>query len=201
MPAGPPAFDPQPSTAGRLFLVGTPAAGKGAMSLQRVRGVIFALASLTIAIVVGCDLPVHPRNGSDVVQVRVAPESVALDPNQTQPFVASGRTAAGDSVPIDVTWAASAGSITAEGVYTADTSPTPAATAAAPAAAAATTAAAGGARLHRDRREHRLFGRHRQLVDAVPEQSRAAIRAGHAVLRQHASVDRQLFHAGDGSDH
>ncbi|PYO70756.1 MAG: hypothetical protein DMD64_16665, partial [Gemmatimonadetes bacterium] len=92
------------------------------MSLQRVRGVIFALASLTIAIVVGCDLPVHPRNGSDVVQVRVAPESVALDPNQTQPFVASGRTAAGDSVPIDVTWAASAGSITAEGVYTADTS-------------------------------------------------------------------------------
>src|SRR5438874_1222314 len=200
MPAGPPAFDPQSNTADRRFLVGTPAAGKGAMSLQRVRGVIFALASLTIAIVVGCDLPVHPRNGSDVVQVRVAPESVALDPNQTQPFVASGRTAAGDSVPIDVTWAASAGSITAEGVYTAAaTAAAPAATAAAPAAAAATTAAAGGARLHRDRREHRLFGRHRQLVDAVPEQSRATVRARHAVLRQHPPVDRQLFHAGDGS--
>src|SRR5438046_9944036 len=122
MPAGPPAFDPQSSTRDGRLLVGTPAAGKGAMARQRVRGVIFALASLTIAIVVGCDLPVHPRNGSDVVQVRVAPESVALDPNQTQPFVASGRTAAGDSVPIDVTWAASAGSITAEGVYTADTS-------------------------------------------------------------------------------
>ena len=91
------------------------------MSLPRMRGVIFAVASLTIAIVVGCELPVRPRNGSDVVQVRVVPESVTLDPNQTQPFVASGRTAAGDNVPIDVTWTASVGTITPAGVYTADT--------------------------------------------------------------------------------
>src|SRR5437773_6719926 len=124
MPAGPPAFDPQSNTADRRFLVGTPAAGKGAMSLQRVRGVIFALASLTIAIVVGCELPVRPRDGSAVVQLRVVPESVTLDPNQAQPFVASGRTAAGDTVPIDVTWTASAGSITSDGLYTADTSAT-----------------------------------------------------------------------------
>src|SRR5438552_3328470 len=124
MPAGPPAFDLKSNSAARRFVIGTPGAVETAMSLQRVRGVIFALASLTIAIVVGCDLPVHPRNGSDVVQVRVAPESVALDPNQTQPFVASGRTAAGDTVPIDVTWTASAGSITSEGLYTADTSAT-----------------------------------------------------------------------------
>src|SRR6266496_3833718 len=94
------------------------------MSLPRMRGVILALASLTVAIVGGCGLPLRPRTGSAVVQVRVVPESVTLDPNQTQPFVASGRTAAGDTVPIDVTWTASAGSITSDGLYTADTSAT-----------------------------------------------------------------------------
>ncbi|HKC38114.1 MAG TPA: hypothetical protein VKC15_01085, partial [Gemmatimonadales bacterium] len=90
------------------------------MSL-RMRGVILALVSLTVAIVVGCELPIHPRDGSAVVQIGVAPDSVALDPSQTQGFVAVGRTAGGDSMAVDVTWTTSAGTITAAGVYTADT--------------------------------------------------------------------------------
>src|SRR6266487_4516496 len=109
MPAGPPAFDHKSNLAARRFVIGTPGAVETAMSLPRMRGVILALASLTVAIVGGCELPLRPRTGSAVVQVRVVPESVPLDPNQTQPFVASGRTAAGDTVPIDVTWTASAG--------------------------------------------------------------------------------------------
>src|SRR5690349_24068143 len=107
MPAGPPAFDPKSNSAARRFSGWNACRREGVMSLPRMRSVSFALASLTIAIVVGCELPIRPRNGSDVVQVRIAPDSVTLDPNQTQPFVASGRTAAGDSVSIDVTWTAS----------------------------------------------------------------------------------------------
>src|SRR5437867_459182 len=118
MPAGPPAFDLKSNSAARRFSCWN-AARKDAMSLPRVRGLIFALASLTIAIVVGCELPLRPRTGSDVVEVRVAPESVTLDPNQTQPFVASGRTAAGATVPIDVTWTAAGGTITSGGLFTA----------------------------------------------------------------------------------
>src|SRR6266516_2979578 len=98
-------------------------AWKDTMSLPRARVAITVLASLSLAIVVACELPLHPRTAA-VVQVRVVPESVTLDPNQTQPFAASGRTAAGDTVPIDVTWTASAGSITSDGLYTADTSAT-----------------------------------------------------------------------------
>src|SRR5213592_4830115 len=105
-----------------FFLLATPGAVETAMSLPRMRGSIVALASLTVAIVVGCELPVRPRDGSAVVQLRIVPESVALDPSQTQGFVASGRTAGGDSMAVDVTWTTSAGTITPAGVYTADTS-------------------------------------------------------------------------------
>src|SRR6266480_7700406 len=121
MPAGPPAFDLKSNSAARRFVIGTPGAVETAMSLPRMRGVILALASLTVAIVVGCELPVRPRDGSAVVQLRIVPESVALDPSQTQGFVASGRTAGGDSMGVDVTWTTSAGTITPAGVYTADT--------------------------------------------------------------------------------
>jgi acid phosphatase len=53
------------------------------------------------------------------VQVRVAPESVVLVPAQTQPFVAWGRTGAGDSVAVPVTYTATGGTITSGGLYTA----------------------------------------------------------------------------------
>src|SRR6266700_6038476 len=55
-------------------------------------------------------------------QVVVTPDSVALDPSQTQQFSTFGRTATGDSVPVTVSWSASVGTITSSGFYTADTS-------------------------------------------------------------------------------
>src|SRR5258708_23857628 len=103
MPAGPPAFDPKSNSAARRFVIGTPGAVETAMSL-RMRGVILALVSLTVAIVVGCELPIHPRDGSAVVQIAVPPDSVALDPSQTQGFVALGRTAARDRTPVPRAW-------------------------------------------------------------------------------------------------
>ncbi|OLC29732.1 MAG: hypothetical protein AUH31_06195 [Armatimonadetes bacterium 13_1_40CM_64_14] len=63
-----------------------------------------------------------PPNPSPTVQIVVSPESVALDPQQTQQFRAFGRTAAGDSVSAPVTWSASTGTVTQSGMYTADTS-------------------------------------------------------------------------------
>src|SRR2546422_163974 len=81
-----------------------------------------AVAGLTL--VVACKLAPHlpGPNSGQLAQIVVTPDSVALDPQQTQQFQAFGRTAAGDSVGATVTWSASAGTITASGMYTADTS-------------------------------------------------------------------------------
>ena len=89
------------------------------MSLPRLRASITALAWFSLVILVGCELPIHPRDGSAVVQIRVVPDSVALDPSQTQGFVAVGRTAGGDSMAVDVTWTATGGTITSSGLFTA----------------------------------------------------------------------------------
>ena len=80
------------------------------------------LPFVLLAFLAACELPSRPDSHATIAQVRVAPDSVVLDPAQTQPFFASGRTLAGDSVAIDVTWAASAGTITPAGIYTADSS-------------------------------------------------------------------------------
>ena len=77
------------------------------------------LPFIALALVTACRLPSPPDRQSAVVQVLLAPESVTLDPAQTQLFVAWGRTVAGDSVAIAVTWAASGGTITNGGLYTA----------------------------------------------------------------------------------
>src|SRR2546428_1946645 len=76
------------------------------------------------ALLVACELVPHPTGPTSgaVVQIVVRPDSVALDPQQTQPFRAFGRTAAGDSVPATVRWSTSGGTITSSGMYTADTS-------------------------------------------------------------------------------
>src|SRR3989442_150608 len=119
MPAGPPAFDPKSnSVARRFFLLARPPLRKGAMSLPRVRASITALAWFSLLILTGCEQPIRPRDGSAVVQIRVVPESVALDPSQTQGFVASGRTAGGDSMAVDVTWTTSGRTITPPRIYT-----------------------------------------------------------------------------------
>jgi len=79
------------------------------------------LPIVAVGVALACDPPSRPADDT-VVQVRVTPDSVILDTAQTQQFVAAGRTQAGDSVAIAVTWSASTGTITADGMYTTDTS-------------------------------------------------------------------------------
>src|SRR6266849_2342592 len=84
----------------------------------------FPAAVAGSALVIACELAPHvtgPTSGT-VAQIVVRPESIALDPLQTQQFRAFGRTAAGDSVAAAVRWSASAGTITPSGMYTADAS-------------------------------------------------------------------------------
>src|SRR5205823_14335123 len=58
---------------------------------------------------------------SPVVRIVTLPDSVTLNPSDMRQFVAYGRTQAGDSVPVAVSWSASGGTITGGGLYTADT--------------------------------------------------------------------------------
>src|SRR6185437_6609189 len=51
-----------------------------------------------------------------------------------------------------------------------------------------------------DGREPWIQQRDRQLEHAVSQQPSARIRSGDSVLRQHASLDRQLFYADDRAD-
>ncbi len=79
---------------------------------------------MAVVLLAACDL--RPRNSigvdNPVTGVVVYPDSLTLDPQQSFQFRVFGRTQAGDSVPVSVRWSASAGSISAAGVYTADTS-------------------------------------------------------------------------------
>ena len=54
-----------------------------------------------------------------VVQLVIVPASVTLAVGATQQFGASGRTSAGDSVAMSVTWSATGGTISSSGKYTA----------------------------------------------------------------------------------
>src|SRR2546429_3004830 len=121
--AGPPANRPRVD-AGGPFVFG----GVGAMPFtfklsQRLARMKLPLA-IAAAAFAACELPVRvtdptPPN-SPVVQIVSSPDSVTLDPDQTQQFVAYGRTQAGDSVAVAVTWSASGGTITGGGLYTAN---------------------------------------------------------------------------------
>ena len=87
---------------------------------------MYARSALLIglAVITACDLKRQPTDlpDSPIAQIVVRPDSVMLDPQQTQSFRAYGLTAAGDSVPATVSWSATGGSITSSGLYTADTS-------------------------------------------------------------------------------
>src|SRR5437879_4146741 len=90
---------------------------------QRLARMKLPLA-IAAAAFAACELPVRvtdptPPN-SPVVQIVSSPDTVTLDPDQTQQFVAYGRTQAGDSVAVDVSWSASGGTITSGGLYTAN---------------------------------------------------------------------------------
>src|SRR5881394_1933564 len=71
-----------------------------------------------------CDLKRQPTDVSShpITQLVVRPDSVALDPQQTQTFQAIGVTTAGDTVPATVSWTATGGAITPGGLFTADAS-------------------------------------------------------------------------------
>jgi len=77
----------------------------------------------SVATLAACEFPT--RNPSDsihqVVQVIVVPESLNLAPAQQFRFAAYGRTASGDSTAVAVSWTASGGSITPDGMFVADT--------------------------------------------------------------------------------
>src|SRR6266702_1265922 len=104
--------------------------------------------AIAAAAFAACELPVRvtdptPPN-SPVVQIVSSPDTVTLDPDQTQQFVAYGRTQAGDSVAVAVSWSASGGTIASGGLYTANGvagNYQVTATAQVPAAAALTTTA------------------------------------------------------------
>src|SRR6266700_2070947 len=90
---------------------------------QRLARMKLPLA-IAAAAFAACELPVrvtdpNPPN-SPVVQIVSSPATVTLDPDQTQQFVAYGRTQAGDSVAVAVSWSASGGTITGGGLYTAN---------------------------------------------------------------------------------
>src|SRR5437879_13550895 len=83
------------------------------------------MAVAGLGLVAACQRPVgltQPPQGDPVVQIVSSPTSVTLDPYQTQQFLAYGRTQAGDSVAVVVSWSASGGTITSGGMYAADTS-------------------------------------------------------------------------------
>jgi len=77
------------------------------------------------AVLAACERPLQIIDptppSSSVARVVVTPDTVILDPYQTRQFLAYGRTQAGDSVPVAVSWSASGGTITNGGLYTADT--------------------------------------------------------------------------------
>jgi len=93
--------------------------------LSKRLALLKASLPLAVAALAACERPLQPVTGptSPVVQVVAVPDTTTLDPYQTQQFVAYGRTQVGDSVAVAVRWIASAGTVTAAGVYTADTIP------------------------------------------------------------------------------
>src|SRR5882762_2995554 len=89
---------------------------------QRLARMKLPLA-IAAAAFAACELPVRvtdPTPPSPVVQIVSSPDTVTLDPDQTQQFVAYGRTQAGDSVAVAVSWSASGGTITSGGLYSAN---------------------------------------------------------------------------------
>src|SRR2546426_1081262 len=84
-----------------------------------------SLVPAAAAVLAACQLqdrrgitgPTLPSNS--VVQVVTSPDTVTLEPSVTQQFRAYGRTEAGDSVAITMTWSATDDAISSGGLYTA----------------------------------------------------------------------------------
>src|SRR5256885_1782055 len=90
--------------------------------LARMRCAVLLLSSAVFT--TACEKPAASvsgpaQPGTQVVKVVVSPDVVTLLPSHSQQFTAFGRTQAGDSVAVAVTWSATAGSVSASGLYTA----------------------------------------------------------------------------------
>ncbi len=81
------------------------------------------LLLLPVAVGVTCERPLAaPTNpAAPVTQIVVVPESLTVDPAQQVKFVAYGRSAAGDSTGAAVAWSTTGGTVTSDGMFTADT--------------------------------------------------------------------------------
>jgi len=88
--------------------------------LARMRCAALLLATATVA---ACEKPasiVAPVGPSArLVQVIVSPDAITLVPSQIKQFTAFGRTEAGESTSVAVTWRASAGTISPAGLFAA----------------------------------------------------------------------------------
>ena len=94
------------------------------LALLKDRWVLLFVTTPAAALAVwACERPVAGPQApsSPVVRIVTLPDSVTLNPSDTRQFVAYGRTEAGDSVAVAVSWSASGGTITGGGLYTADT--------------------------------------------------------------------------------
>src|SRR2546425_11455881 len=71
---------------------------------------------VTLAVVgVACERLAAPTGPAPVVQIVILPESLTVAPAQQIQFAAYGRTSAGDSTGVAVTWRTSGGSIFGHG--------------------------------------------------------------------------------------
>src|SRR2546430_14864077 len=65
--------------------------------------------------------PAQP--GTQVAKVVVSPDNVSLLPSQSKQFTAFGRTEAGDSVTVSVSWSGTGGAGSLDGVFSARAPP------------------------------------------------------------------------------
>jgi uncharacterized protein YjdB len=81
------------------------------------------LLLLLVVLFAACNLEPRQATGPDshIRQVFIVPDSVSIDPLGEVRFQAYGRTVSGDSVGVFAQWSTSAGSISSDAVYTADT--------------------------------------------------------------------------------
>src|SRR5206468_2252420 len=86
---------------------------KLAARLARLKGLPALAATVAVAVIFGCELPLRTTDvGSTIAQLLISPKNVTVQPNQDQDFVAVGFTATGDSADISVTWSATSGTVT-----------------------------------------------------------------------------------------
>jgi hypothetical protein len=98
--------------AGGVYTAGT-ASGTYRVIAANTEGTLADTAAVTI------DEPPPPPPAPTLKQVILSPGTLALGAGATAQLAAYGRTSLGDSVPVEVTYSATGGSIRSDGLYTA----------------------------------------------------------------------------------